>query len=87
MYLTFILDSTQYRRYLDFPSGGNFINHRQSAGTRNPRRILAQVRFEPVPASCRQMVVQLLYMSIEPLTIDPVIDVEVTHTRMSSRTG
>ena len=29
---------------------GNFVNHRQSAGTRLPRHILPQVRIEPAPA-------------------------------------
>ena len=39
----FIVDSTQYRWYLDLPRlmVGKFgINHRQSAGTRHPRRTI-----------------------------------------------
>ena len=35
-------------RLAKFNGRGNFINHRQSAETRQPRRILAQLRIEPM---------------------------------------
>ena len=42
-----IVDSNQCRRYFDLPNlmMGDFINHRQSAGTRHLIRLLAQVKF------------------------------------------
>ena len=38
-------------RLAKFNGGDIFINHRQSAGTWHPRRILAQLRIKPVRAS------------------------------------
>ena len=73
----FIVDSTQYMRYLDLPSlmmGRTFINHRQSAETWHPTGILAQLVIEPARTSIGAQLVDIgstctTTISIRPRTI------------------